>query len=277
MDGSVNPRVARVLLAVIATVLLSPRAHASWNQYGGCASRTHFAGDLTGLALYRRWRVVLAGGVHSPAAISGGAVYVGCDDGGLYSLDLVTGDQDWCFRPENGARIRSGAAVAEDVVVAAAADGVVYGIDRATGTEKWRFRAGLSVTSSVALSGDRAVVTAYDGRICSLSLRDGSLIWDYVIPGDFISASPTVGGGAVFAAALGTAESGGAIYALDEATGSLRWKTQLPGWLGNAAALCGENLAVVSSGHKTGGLYLLDARTGDIVWGPVRGENNYWS
>lgn len=250
---------------------------AGWDQYGGGAARTHEADGPYGLALYRRWGTVLPGAAHSPAAISGDCLYVGCDDGCVYALDLDTGVQRWRFEPENGARIRSGPAVGEGVVVTAAADGYVFGIDRESGVEKWRFRAGLSVTSSTAVAGGRAVVAAYDGRICSLSLADGRLLWDFVIPGDLISASPAVGGGLVFVAALGTGEGGGAVYALDEATGAVKWKTPLQGWLGNSVVFSGGRVVVAATGFKTGGLYALDAQSGTVLWGPVRGASNQWS
>ncbi|MGE5542726.1 MAG: PQQ-binding-like beta-propeller repeat protein, partial [Bacillota bacterium] len=155
--------------------------------------------------------------------------------------------------------------------------GYVFGIDRESGAEKWRFRAGLSVTSSVAVAGGRAVVAAYDGRICSLSLGDGQLLWDFVVPGDLISGSPAVGGGSVFVPALGTGEGGGAVYALDEATGAVRWKTPLQGWLGNSVAFGGGKVVVAATGFKTGGVYALDAGSGTLLWGPVRSANNQWS
>lgn len=275
MKRHFRSRGCAVLVAVALSIPFP--ALALWEQYGGGAERNHSTANLNALALYRRWRTVLPGPVHSPAAISGGTVYVGCDDGRLYALDFRTGEERWVYAPENGARIRSGPALSVGLVVAAAADGVVYAVDAASGTEKWRLRAGLSVTSSIAISGDRVIVAAYEGRVCSVSLSSGAVQWDYVIPGDFVSGSPVVGGGMVFVSGLGTGQGGGAVYALDEVTGALRWKTPLPGWLGNTMALSGDRLAVAASGFKTGGLYLLDANDGAILWGPVRGPNNYWS
>jgi len=219
----------------------------------------------------------LPAAVHSPAAISGGRLFVGCDDGRVYALDLDTGVRCWEFAPENGARVRSGPAVAEGVVVAAAANGFVYGLDESSGEERWRFRAGLSVTSSVGISGKQAFVAAYDGRVCAVSLARGELSWDFVIPGDFIAGSPAVGGGRVYVAALGTGEGGGTVYALDETTGAVQWKTPLQGWLGNTAAFAGDRVVVAATGFKTGGLYALDSKTGAILWGPVRGASNQWS
>lgn len=278
-----HSRTARIaLLTLLCCAVTAPAASATeapggWHQYGGSAARTHEAAGAYGLALYRKWCANLPAGVYSIPATGAGAIFVGCDDGALYSLDASSGAQRWSFKPESGAKFRSAPAYQGGFVVAASADGTVYCVDASSGIEKWRFPAGLSVTSPLAVSGDSALVASGDGRVLRIRMADGQPVWQYAMQGEFMSSAPCAGGGAVFVTTLGTRAEGGWVCAIDENTGALRWRTQIPGWLGNTVTFSDGKVIVASTGFKTGGVYCLDAAGGSLLWGPLCGDNNYWS
>jgi len=254
----------------------------TWSQWGGSAFRTHFSAGALGTSLYARWAFECPAGVHVSTAIAGETVFVGGDDGLVKAVDRVSGSLLWCFEGAKGTKIRAAPAVSGsgdvgDVVVFGAADGTVYAVDARTGAERWRFKAGLSIASAPAMLADSVVVAAYDGNVYRLKLEDGSVVWHFSIGKDLVSASPAVGGGLVYVPALGASPDGGTVYAIDEATGELRWRVMLPGWLGNSPSFAEGKVLVTPSGFKTGGVYCLDAFTGQVLWGPFKGANNYWS
>ena len=72
--------------------------------------------------------------------------------------------------------------------------GFLRAIDAATGKERWSFRAGGSIHSSPAVSGDgRAVVFfgASDGKIYAVNAVSGEKVWDLQLNGP-VSGSPTL-------------------------------------------------------------------------------------
>ena len=96
-----HPFPATVAWAVTALFLSFSAARmsgADWPQYrGGPVLRGVAAGKLADkLALL--WSFKTGGPVKSSAAIVGGNVFVGSDDGFLYSLALATGKTNWAFK-----------------------------------------------------------------------------------------------------------------------------------------------------------------------------------
>ena len=73
----------------------------SWPMYRGTASLTGVSKSKLSPALKPLWTFKAQEGIHSTAAIAGGKVYVGCDDGHLYALDFKTGKKLWLFKTED--------------------------------------------------------------------------------------------------------------------------------------------------------------------------------
>ncbi len=100
----------------------------------------------------RRWRYRTDGNVRSSPAITEDRVYVGSDDGNLYSIDLETGDEEW--RLETDGQIRSSPVATDDAVYFGNDDQYVYAVDRETGEELWSHRTGDIVRSSPAVTDE---------------------------------------------------------------------------------------------------------------------------
>ena len=170
--------------------------------------------------LIERWRfdtnaVVTSSPSVATIALPGGprrVVFVSSWDRRLYALDWATGEQIWQYTWEDqpGASFPgAGSATVADVdgrrLVIFGAGEHVYALDAATGTERWRFAAG---------TGCRDAGTAQPPGLCGFSGERNQ-----------VESTPIVADGLVyFGMDVNDVATGkGGFYALDAATGVLRW------------------------------------------------------
>jgi outer membrane protein assembly factor BamB len=185
----------------------------------------------------------------------------------------------WQF--PTGDRIVSSPAIHDGVLFFGSDDGHLYAVDAASGRERWRARTGGPVASSPAVEGGRVFFGSYDGRFHAVDEKTGALLWRFTTGGerrfearglhglqpkqqtfadpyDVYLSSPVVSGGAVY---FGSGD--GHVYALDLASGALRWKVDT-GEVVHASPAVADGLVVV--GNWASRLYALDARTGAERW-----------
>lgn len=193
-----------------------------------------------------KWKFHTGGEVVSSPAIVNGVVYVGSNDGNLYAINDSTGTQEWKFTAR--ARIPSSPAVADGSVYFGAYDGNFYAVDAANGKLRWRF----------GIPGERR----YAATHLHGSLPAGETMPD---PFDVYLSSPAVWNGAVY---FGSGD--GNIYALDAATGSLRWKVKTGDVVHASPAVVDGKLYI---GSWDSYFYALDATTGKELWRFKTGED----
>ena len=105
----------------------------------------------------------------------------------------------------------------------------VYALERATGAVRWRQRyaAPNEGPNGLAVDGGR-VYGATDSDAFALSKANGRELWSRHLTKateQFVDVAPVVWRGLVFTSTIGYAPGGrGAIYALDAATGAVRWR-----------------------------------------------------
>ncbi len=105
----------------------------------------------------------------------------------------------------------------------------VFALDRGTGALRWarRFRARNDGPNGLAMDSKR-VYGATDSDAFALSASTGEVLWHRHLTSrseQFVDVAPVVWKGIVFESTVGYAPLGrGAIYALDAATGVVRWK-----------------------------------------------------
>ena len=105
----------------------------------------------------------------------------------------------------------------------------VYALDRADGTLRWtrRYHALNEGPNGLAVD-DRRVYGATDSDAFALAVATGRELWRRHLTSareQFVDIAPVVWNGLVFVSTVGYAPFGrGAIYALDAATGAVRWK-----------------------------------------------------
>jgi alcohol dehydrogenase (cytochrome c) len=105
----------------------------------------------------------------------------------------------------------------------------VHALDRATGKARWvhRYRAPNEGPNGLAVDSSR-VYGATDSDAFGLSTATGRQLWSRHLTSateQFVDIAPVVWEGLVFTSTIGFPPGGrGAIYALDAATGAVRWK-----------------------------------------------------
>jgi eukaryotic-like serine/threonine-protein kinase len=228
-------------MLVLATLLLCPFVLAE--------DAPMFRGNLEHTGVYNapgvprfnrvKWKFHTKGSVVSSPAISGAVAYVGSTDHNLYAVDLASGEQKWKFKTES--RVTSSPAVSGGVVYFGSMDGNFYAVDASSGQQKWKFKTG----------GER--------RYTATHLHGATPVTESMPdPFDFYSSSPEVVAGVVY---FGSGD--GNVYALDAATGGLKWKFKTGDVVHSSPAV--SNGTVFIGGWDTF-FYALDAATGKEKW-----------
>jgi outer membrane protein assembly factor BamB len=141
------------------------------------------------------------------------------------------------------------------LVFLSGSDGIVRAIDASTGRAVWTAYTGGNVRFPPTIRDGRAIVGSGDGHVYAFEARTGRLLWRFraapverriPVYGQLLSTWPVGGGvlvedGVAYAAAGIVNYDGTHVYALDAATGRLRWQNNSSGHLA-AGALAGVSV-----------------------------------
>lgn len=232
--------IVKRLLLLSALVAVPPPALTAQNMFRGDLAHTGIY-DTTGPRQLKgvKWSLHTGAAMLSSPAIAGSTVYIGSDDNRLYAADLASGKQLWMF--QTGGPVRSSPAVVEGAVYFGSYDGFFYAVDASTGKLKWKFEtAGERRFEAKGLHGFKpATQTIPD-------------FWDT------FQSSPAVFAGLVY---FGSGD--GNLYALDAASGQLKWKFATGNVVHSSPAISD---GIVYFGSWDSYLYALDAVTGGEKW-----------
>jgi eukaryotic-like serine/threonine-protein kinase len=201
----------------------------------------------------------------SSPAVANGRVYFGSGDGGVYAVDVQSGQLVWKF--STGDVVHASPAVVNGVVYIGSWDSNFYALDADSGQEKWRFHAGEDsfIHNQVGFQSSAAVVDGVvytgcrDGHFYALDAATGRKKWDYMTNLSWVNATPAVRDGLVY---TGTSDSA-RFFALDAKTGRLRFNFDAKGQVFSSPALAGD---LAYFGVSNGRLYAVDAKSGKQVW-----------
>lgn len=192
----------------------------------------------------------------------------------------------WTFR--TGAKVISSPVVSAGVVFIGSSDHTLLALDARDGTLRWRFKAKGSITSTPAVAAGLVIFSSLDGAIQALDAASGKPVWSFQTEGerrftapgihgaqprtewmpdpfDVFLSSPVVVGDRVF---VGSGDHH--IYALNAATGALRWKAKTGGVVHASPAVAGGTV-FVGSFDRT--FYALDADSGKLKWSFQTGDD----
>jgi eukaryotic-like serine/threonine-protein kinase len=194
-----------------------------------------------------KWKFHTAGPVLSSPAVAGALLYVGSADHNLYAINLADGTQKWKFKTHG--RVSSSPAVSGGLVYFGSYDGTFYAVDAASGQEKWKF----------AAPGERrfAAKHLHGAEPAEETMPD---------PFDCYLSSPAVWNGTVY-----FGSGNGNVYALDAATGALKWKFQT-GDVVHASPAIADGVVFIGSWDSY--FYALDAATGKEKWRFKTGDDD---
>lgn len=176
----------------------------------------------------------------------------------LYAYDLALGRTRW--RVE-GDPIQAGVLALPGSVVVADAGGHVRALAPSDGSERWAhaLEEGRGVVATPVLAGGRILVADDQGGVAALDPGSGALSWARQLD------APVYAAFAADAEAAYLPTTRGRFYALDAATGAVRWRMALPDTtvhLGPPALQAG----LLVFGASDGVVRALDAATGAVAW-----------
>ncbi len=268
-----------------------------WVIFGSADKKVYAVDGRTG---EKHWEFATGGAVDADPAIGlDGTVYIGSADGAFYALDGYTGAKKWsfsCLNPFVPYSLAAPAVGPDGTVYLGGGSGEVYALDGATGTQKWMTPTNSEIvrcTPALGANGILYLATSkfkltngqpmYARGITALDATTGAQKWVLDIYGDVIDSmnrlahSPVIGAdGTVFFCAAG------AVIAVDGTTGkqfssSLEYALA-PSFFASPALDDKGTLYVGNGwgllGRFGGGIYALDAKTGQQKW---QHETKYWT
>jgi outer membrane protein assembly factor BamB len=192
------------------------------------------------------WKFKTAGRVIASPAVVGDVIYVGSTDGALYAVNKADGSQRWKFATQGP--IASSPAVNGELVYISSADGSVYAVEAATGAKRWTF----------ATRGERRFTApGIHGAIPRTERMPD--------PFDVFLSSPAVAGGVVY---VGSGDQH--VYALDAATGALKWAFAT-GDVVHASPAVVDGVVYIGSWDRN--VYAIAAATGQELWRYTTGND----
>lgn len=160
--------------------------------------------------------------------VTSDSIYRTLDIGGLQAVDRATRTATWSVDYD----LQTVPRVVDGTVYAGGFLGDVVALDAATGELRWQrtlYSPGATgpclcrrddVQEALAVADDHVYVTSYFGQCTALSAADGSIVWQYDMPGE-ITHAPAVSDGTVYVADRQR------LVALDAATGTEQWRREL--------------------------------------------------
>lgn len=219
-----------------------------------------------------RWRKQI-GSVSSAPLVLGTTLFVGTNDGTLVCLDAQTGVEKWRYQ-SRGPIQQTPVPTSELIVFSNEADEVIA-VDSISGKFKWRYKGEtpeeytLRGHAGVAADGELIYTGFSNGTLAALRRDTGSIAWSTSLKGEAdrfmdVDATPIILDGTLYASS-----SSGGVYALDKATGLVKWRVPfwditIPSTSGNVGGLTSDGKTIYVSVADLG-TYAIDLN-GNVVW-----------
>ncbi len=201
-------------LAGISVVLPPQRTNTEWAQAGGSASKSYGHLSLAENPA-KVWTGRIAGSSNrerlaAAPVVGGGKLFVTGTDGVIHAFDKNTGAQLWTLQNDESMTkdmrpSAFGGGVSFDGGKLYATNGVgeVKAIDAETGAMLWKVKPAGPLRGSPTIAFGQLFVMTQDNQLISLSMTDGSLVWDEsgsnTQSGVFGVAAPAAGQGTIVA------------------------------------------------------------------------------
>ena len=151
----------------------------------------------------------------------------------------------WTFTPDTPSETAAPTA-AGGLVFLSGADGIVRALDAASGALRWRVYTGGAVRCPPTIAGGRALVGSGDGYVYAFEAATGRLLWRFraapaerriPVYNSLMSTWPVASGvlidqGVAYCAAGINNYDGTHVYALDAASGKMKWQNNRSGAMG---------------------------------------------
>jgi outer membrane protein assembly factor BamB len=202
----------------------------------------------------------------SSVVTDGKRLFIASRDKHLYALDVKNGRELWHVAA--GDIMTATPAVHGDLVIIAAFDGKIQALSARDGAPRWRYDAKLAVAGDVVVADNRVLIGSRTYDLVALDATSGKELWKHYYWFSWIESPPVVHGGVIY---TGSSDATN-VYAIDLADGSLRWKTPVPGYswqraaVNDALVITGTAGAGAYPGPRNGSLVALDRASGALRW-----------
>jgi len=215
------------------------------------------------------WTFTTGNIVYPSPVIADGYVFIPSYDGTLYALDEYTGSLLWSF--STSGNIIGTPAIYQGMVFLSSKNGYVYALNEQTGAMVWEIPNDnlTPVTSSPVIANGLLFYGTFESpsagfsELLAVNPPDGTIVWKYDIPAEYVEGSASVSNGRVFIGA--GVPNPASVLALNDTTGRLLWSYNT----GNATSI--TTTPAVAYGRVYVGLdsfrfFALDENTGSLDW-----------
>jgi outer membrane protein assembly factor BamB len=213
------------------------------------------------------WRLDSGADLDSSPVVVGGRLYIGGENGSVRCIEPMQGEVLW--RTSVGGRAKgptpgsygceTSPAVVDDEVYCATYEGRLWSLSARDGSKRWVAQTGDDTDASPVVSGSRVLVASEDKHPYVMAFSRAT--------GELVWRHRGEGGywgtPAVWRKRVFACSAGGALDCLDEETGKVLWSRVVPGGTWSSPAPVGEVLVL---GDMTGQLHGIEALTGQSLW-----------
>jgi outer membrane protein assembly factor BamB len=229
-----------------------------------------FVGDANGIVRSLRmsdgeevWSKEIGAEVYAGPTVQGDSLFVTCEAGALSCLNTANGEERWQFRID--APLRCTPTIVAGHILLAGCDSKLHRIAVSDGTEVDTLPIDAPTGATAAARENRAYFGTEGGSFYAIEIPLGgdkqpAEIWTYRDPerNQPIRSAAAVGERLVVYGAQSKA-----VYALDRATGQLKWKLTTRSRVDSSPVIAGERVVAATD---RGVLYVLDRTTGEVRW-----------
>jgi outer membrane protein assembly factor BamB len=193
-----------------------------------------------------------------PALTPDGQLIVSSFDKKLYSLDLVSGAENWRFEQAKDRWI-GGALVTNDGIYAPNADYNLYALNL-TGSPKWvaPFQADQSIWAAPVTDGTNIYFGTLGRQVYAVNSETGKQVWVQRVNGAILGAAVLGSDNTLFVGTFGND-----LYSISTQDGTILNHRSLSSWIWHGPVTDGKNVYV---GDANGNFYAFSANGLDQLW-----------
>ena len=270
-------RLTLIPLVLLASVLLSACGTPSAASWPGLAADKSNAYLANGAYVYavrlsdgaKLWQYPDKSGTEqffsNPVITPDGQLLIGSAgrDNALISLDPATGKEKWAAPFVASDHWVASPLVVDQTIFAANNNGSLYALQLSTGQMSWTLPIGRSLWGAPVTNGKLVFVTSLDHSLYAVDPAAQKIVWKTDLGGS-APGSPSV---SADGSTLYVGSFARKVFAVDAASGAIRWTAAVKDWIWNTPILDGDS---VYAADISGNLYSLGAPNGKNAWPTVQ-------
>ena len=253
-------------LLIAAASAQSLQGHLGWTQFQGDAAHSGFLGDGAQPPYVASWHLDASlGGPNAAFGLSqpvvDGSSVIAVSPESIVAADIATGRALWSVDRDYGPSVSPAVAESPKRRILIYTEG--FG-DSPPGSTVSPSTEPTSSPSAAPSPGSSSEAGPFDSHVAAIDLETREPVWDAPVQLDEVSRTGvTVDGDTAF---LG--DNTGTVYAIDVATGAVRWTADAGGFLTTPLAVAGGTVVATVQGNRTTRSHVIafDEADGSTAW-----------